>query len=235
LFQNENIGVNYIMKAVAVDIDGTITDKNRKICVNAINAIRKAEVSGYPIILVTGNILCAAKMVAIMVGTSGGIVGENGGVIQTRKKNQIIGNIEKCKPAYEFLKSKHEVEKVEFSDLRMSEIAIRRTIDVNIVKKTVKDFDVEVYDTKFALHLTDPNVNKGKSLEIVAKDMGITLDEIMAVGDSENDLEFLEVAGFKVAVANADEELKENTDYVTRKPYGDGTAEAIEKFILNKK
>jgi phosphoglycolate phosphatase len=235
LFQNEKIGVKYIMKAVAVDIDGTITDKNRKICVNAINAIRKAEINGYPIILVTGNILCAAKMVAIMVGTSGGIVGENGGVIQTRKKNQIIGNIKKCKPAYEFLKSKYDVEKVEFSDLRISEIAIRRTIDVNIVKKTVKDFDVEVYDTKFALHLTDPKVNKGKSLEIVAKDMGITPDEIMAVGDSENDLEFLEVAGFKVAVANADEELKENTDYVTRKPYGDGTAEAIEKFILNNK
>lgn len=221
------------MKAIAVDIDGTITDANRKICVNAINAIRNAEDNGYPIILVTGNILCAARMVAVMLGTSGGIVGENGGVIQTQKKTQTIGNIEKCKPAYEYLKSRYPVEKVEFSDQRISEIAIRRTIDVNVVKETLKDFDVEVYDTQFALHITDPNVNKGKSLEIVAKDMGITLDELMAVGDSENDLEFLEVAGFKVAVANADKELKENTDYVTSKPYGDGTAEAIEKFILN--
>ncbi|MGZ7118966.1 MAG: phosphoglycolate phosphatase [Methanobacterium sp.] len=222
------------MKAIAVDIDGTITDQNREICVNAIKALRNAEASGFPIILVTGNILCASRMVAIMVGTSGGIVGENGGVIQTRKKTQILGNIEKCKPAYEFLKSKYPVEKVEFSDQRISEIGIRRTIDVETVKETVKNFDVEVYDTKFAIHLTDPEVNKGKSLEIVAGDMGITLDEIMAVGDSENDLEFLEVAGFKVAVANADKELKENTDYVTSKPYGDGTAEAIEKFILNK-
>lgn len=220
------------MKAIAVDIDGTITDQNRKICVNAINAIRKAEDNGYPIILVTGNVLCAAKMVAVMVGTSGGIVSENGGFIQTRKKNSILGNINKCKPAYNFLKSKYPVEKTEFSNIRLSEIAIVRSIDVNIVKETVKDFDVEVYDTKFAIHLTDPEVNKGKSLEIVAKDMGITLDEIMAIGDSENDLEFLEVAGFKVAVANADKELKENTDYVTKKSYGDGAAEAIEKFIL---
>ncbi len=220
------------MKAIAVDIDGTITDKNRKICVNAINALRKAEDKGYPIILVTGNVLCAAKMVAVMVGTSGGIVSENGGFIQTRKKNQILGDIEKCKPAYDFLKSKHHIEKTEFSNIRLSEIAIVRNIDVNIVKETIKDFDVVVYDTKFAIHLTDPEVNKGKSLEIVARDMGITLDEIMAIGDSENDLEFLEVAGFKVAVANADEELKENTDYITKKPYGDGAAEAIEKFIL---
>lgn len=220
------------MKAIAVDIDGTITDQNRKICVNAINAIRKAEDNGYPIILVTGNVLCAAKMVAVMVGTSGGIVSENGGFIQTRKKNSILGNINKCKPAYNFLKSKYPVEKTEFSNIRLSEIAIVRNINVNIVKETVKDFDVEVYDTKFAIHLTDPEVNKGKSLEIVAKDMGINPDEIMAIGDSENDLEFLEVAGFKVAVANADKELKENTDYVTKKSYGDGAAEAIEKFIL---
>ena len=221
------------MKAIAVDIDGTITDKNRKICVNAINAIRKAEAKGYPTILVTGNILCAAKMVAIMVGISGGIVGENGGVVYTPKRNLILGDIEKCKLAYQFLKSEYDVEKTEFSDLRLSEIAINRNIDVNIVKETVKNFDVEVYDTKFAIHLTDPLVNKGKSLEIAAKDMGITPDEILAIGDSENDLEFLEVAGFKVAVSNADDELKENTDYVTKNPYGDGTAEAIEKFILN--
>ena len=222
------------MKAIAVDIDGTITDANRKICLNAIKALRKAEEKGYPVILVTGNILCTAKMVSIMLGTSGGIVCENGGVVYTTKRNLILGDIEKCKRAYEFLKSQHNIAKTEFSDLRLSEIAIKREIDVNIVKETVKNFDVEVYDTKFAIHITDPLVNKGKSLKIVAKDMGISPDEILAVGDSENDLEFLEVAGFKVAVSNADRELKENTDYVTKKPYGDGAAEAIEKFILNK-
>lgn len=222
------------MKAIAVDIDGTITDKNRKICVNAINALRKAEEKNYPVILVTGNILCTAKMVSIMVGTSGGIISENGGAVQTRERNLILGDIEKCKLAYQFLKSEYDVEKTEFSDLRLSEIAIKRNIDVNTVKKTVKNFDVQIYDSKFAIHITDPLVNKGKSLKIVAKDMGITTDEILAIGDSENDLEFLEVAGFKVAVSNADRELKENTDYITKKPYGDGAAEAIEKFILNK-
>jgi len=214
------------MKAIAVDIDGTITNQNREICVNAINALRKAEVNGYPIILVTGNVLCAAKMVSVMVGTSGGIVSENGGYIQTRKKNLVLGDIKKSILAYNHLKSEHNIKKTEFSEIRLSEIAIVRNIDEETVKESVKNFDVEVYDTKFAIHLTDPEVNKGKSLEIVAKDMGINVDEIMAVGDSENDLEFLEVAGFKVAVANADKELKENSDYVTQKPYGDGTAEA---------
>ena len=220
------------MKAIAVDIDGTITDKNRKICVNAINALRKAEDAGYPVILVTGNILCTAKMVSIMVGTSGGIVCENGGVVQTSQKNLILGDIKKCKDAYQFLKARYPVKKTEFADFRMSEIAIKRNVDVNTVKKTVHDFDVQVYDSQFAIHLTDPLVNKGKALKIIAEDIGIGTDQILAVGDSENDFEFLEVAGFKVAVSNADEELKKNADYVTEKSYGDGTAEAIEKFIL---
>jgi hydroxymethylpyrimidine pyrophosphatase-like HAD family hydrolase len=61
--------------------------------------------------------------------------------------------------------------------------------------------------------------------------MGVKPQEIMAVGDSENDLEFLEVAGVKVAVANADQELKSLADYVSQKPYGDGVKEAIERFI----
>lgn len=222
----------WIMNAVAVDIDGTITDQNRKISVNAINALRKAEDKGIPIILVTGNVLCAAKMVAVMVGTTGGIVSENGGFIQTRERNLILGDIDKCKTAYDFLKSKFQIEKTEFSDIRTSEIAIKRTIDVKTVKDTLKDFDVQIYDTKFAIHITDPGVNKGSSLEIVANDMRLDVGEILAIGDSENDLEFLEVAGFKVAVANADKELKEDADYITKAPYGDGTAEAINKFIL---
>jgi phosphoglycolate phosphatase (TIGR01487 family) len=111
-------------------------------------------------------------------------------------------------------------------------VAIERNISEEVVKETLKDYDVEVYDTKFAIHITDPSVDKGSSLEIVARDLGIKTDEILAMGDSENDMEFLRTAGMKVAVANADEELKAIADYVTQKTYGDGVAEAIDRFIL---
>jgi phosphoglycolate phosphatase (TIGR01487 family) len=121
---------------------------------------------------------------------------------------------------------------VDFSDQRISEIAFYRTIPVNLIKDTLKDFNVKIYDTKFALHITDPAVDKGTSMVHVAEDMGILPQEILAVGDSENDLEFLKVAGLKVAVANAAPELKASADYVTQKPYGDGVKEALERFVL---
>jgi phosphoglycolate phosphatase len=220
------------MKAIALDVDGTITDKTRKACLSAIEAIYKAEKNGFPVIIVTGNIMCSTKTISILFGTSGGLVAENGGIIESRRRKMILGDIEKCRPAYDYLKSKFDVRKVEYSDHRVSEIAIERDFDVKTVKNTLSSFDVEVYDTKFAIHLTDPSVDKGSSLELVVNDMGISLDDILAIGDSQNDIEFLEVVGTKIAVSNADQELKDIADYVTQKPFGDGVKEAIERFVL---
>jgi len=89
-----------------------------------------------------------------------------------------------------------------------------------------------VYDSKFAIHITDPSVNKGSSVIKVAADIGVSPGEILAIGDSENDIEFLSAAGVKVAVSNANPELKDIADYVTSKPHGDGVREAVEKYIL---
>jgi phosphoglycolate phosphatase (TIGR01487 family) len=220
------------MKAIAVDIDGTITDNTRKVCLSAIEAIRKAEKAGVPVIIVTGNILCFTRAASILLGTSGGLVAENGGVILSHGEMKVLGDISKAEKVYKYLKLKHEVERVQFSDMRVSEIALFRTIPGDLLKETLRGFDIEIYDTKFALHLTDPAVNKGYALKLVAQEMGIKPDDIMAVGDSENDIDFLQVAGKKVAVANADNDLKDIADYITQKPYGDGVAEAIERFIL---
>jgi len=220
------------LKAVALDVDGTITDETRRVCVNAVNAIYRAENGGIPIIFVTGNVLCVAKALSIFLGTTGGLVAENGGVIESGIRNKILGNVKECEDAYEFLKSKFDVTRRVLSDDRVSEVAIERTIPVEIVREAVKDFNVVVYDSKFAIHLTDPLVDKGSSLEMVCSDLGLKTDEILAIGDGENDIEFLRVAGVKVAVNNADENLKDIADYITVKSYGDGVAEAMERFIL---
>jgi len=220
-----------LIKAVAVDVDGTITDSRRRLCCSAMESLRSAEEKGIPVIIVTGNILPVTKTLSIFMGTSGGLVAENGGVIESPHGRKILGDIEKCQRAYEFLKTKYALEKVDFSQERVSEIAFYRTLPVELIKDALKDFDVKIYDTRFALHITDPAVDKGSALVRVAEDMGIRPEEILAMGDSENDLEFLKVAGLKVAVANANSELKARADYVTEKSYGDGVKEALERFL----
>jgi len=240
------------IKAIAVDIDGTITDKDRKICISAIESIRYAEKIGIPTIIVTGNIFFYAYATATLIGATGGIVAENGGVISELddegiEKIKVLGDFQKAQKTFDYLNIKlaenndknteNVLKKVDDSESRLSEIALYRTIDESVIKRLLneskEEFGVEVYDTQFALHITDKNINKGSSLDIVAKKHGFVLDEILAIGDSENDIEFLSVCGFKVAVANADKNLKKIADYVCKNKYGDGVKEAIEKFILN--
>lgn len=224
--------VSRLIKALALDVDGTITDRRRRGCISAIETIYKVEEAGIPVIIATGNVLCFTRALATFMATSGGLVAENGGVIESNGFRRVFGNFELCKDAYNHLKSELPVEKVKNSHLRVSEIAITRKIPVKTVKKVLEDFDVVIYDSKFAIHITDPSVNKGSSLIEVAGEMGVKPDEILAVGDSENDLEFLSAAGVKVAVSNADNELKDIADYVTSKPHGDGVKEAVERYIF---
>lgn len=221
-----------MIKALATDVDGTITDKTRRGCLSAIETIHRVEEMGIPVIIVTGNILCFTNALTTFLSTSGGIVAENGGVIHSMDKPEILGNYEICKEAYEYLKEELPVEKVQNSNLRVSEVALTRKIPVESIKDVLKNHPVKIYDSKFAIHITDPQVNKGSSLLKVAGTMDIKPEEIMAVGDSGNDIEFLSAAGLKVAVSNADDELKDIADYVAKKAHGDGFKEAVERFIL---
>ena len=75
---------------------------------------------------------------------------------------------------------------------------------------------------------------KGDGVLKLAKLRGISVEDIVTVGDERNDISMIEAAGTGVAVANAREELKAIADYITEKDNNHGAiAEVINKFILN--
>ncbi|MDI6654872.1 MAG: phosphoglycolate phosphatase [Candidatus Hydrothermarchaeota archaeon] len=219
------------IKAIAIDIDGTLTNELRRFDLEAVQKVREIEARGVPVILATGNILCITESAAIFIGTSGCLIAENGGVIKNIKNDETLylGNLKKVEKAFEFLSKKIKVQKVARSELRKTEIAIYRTVDAAEVKKLLKGFDVGVVDTKFAIHIKDSNVSKGKALLKVAKIMGIKPSEIAAIGDSENDREMLECAGYAISVG--EEKLRNVSDFVTRGSLGKGGREALEHVI----
>lgn len=230
------------VEAIAVDIDGTITDQDRKICISAIEAIRAAEKLDIPTIIVTGNVVNYAYATAVLIGASGGIVGENGGLIFKEGTNdnqvQLLTNKELVDNAQRYIQE-HVESKVHLSadnQFRMTEVVYYKTVSKEILINALKGFknedDIKIYDSGFALHVTDKNINKGKALKLLCEQNDININNLMAIGDSENDMEFLNVSGIKVAVANADDSLKEISDYVCKNCFGDGVYEAIEKYIL---
>ncbi len=82
------------------------------------------------------------------------------------------------------------------------------------------------------IEFTCQGVSKGSALKQLAKDLAVKQEEIIAIGDSYNDLEMIDYAGLGVAVANAREELKERADYITSTNNQSGVAKVIEKYII---
>ena len=69
-------------------------------------------------------------------------------------------------------------------------------------------------------------------MKILAKKFGIERSEIMAIGDSYNDLPMLKAAGISVAMGNSTEEVKNSCDLVTELCENDGFAYAVANFIF---
>lgn len=85
---------------------------------------------------------------------------------------------------------------------------------------------------RYNIEINAAGVNKGTGLVRLGELLGIRREEIMACGDGDNDTVMLREVGFGVAMANAEEQVKEAADYITLSNEEDGVAEAIEKFAL---
>ena len=89
-----------------------------------------------------------------------------------------------------------------------------------------------VFPAPSMMELTAKDVNKGEAMLSLAASLGIEREEVMAIGDSGNDLEMLRAAGLSVAMGNASPEVKEKAKFITASNEEDGVARAIERFVL---
>ncbi len=84
------------------------------------------------------------------------------------------------------------------------------------------------------VEITNTTATKGNALVKLAELLGISVEETMAVGDSENDLDMIQKAGFSVAMANSEESVLESADFITKSNDEEGVAFALQQ-ILEKK
>lgn len=82
------------------------------------------------------------------------------------------------------------------------------------------------------INIVDPGVSKGNALEVLVSYLGISLDEVIAIGDGTNDIPLFSHAGMSIAMQNAPDEVKAAADYITADIDHSGVAAAINKFLL---
>eukprot|EP00271_Cylindrocystis_brebissonii_P014287 TRINITY_DN3559_c0_g1_i1.p1 TRINITY_DN3559_c0_g1~~TRINITY_DN3559_c0_g1_i1.p1 ORF type:complete len:759 (-),score=98.35 TRINITY_DN3559_c0_g1_i1:657-2864(-) len=83
------------------------------------------------------------------------------------------------------------------------------------------------------LEILPHGASKGAGVKILLDHLDVPADEIMALGDGENDKEMIEMAGWGVAMANGSPATLAVANAIVRSNDEDGVAEAIEKFILS--
>ncbi|AXI67297.1 Cof-type HAD-IIB family hydrolase [Streptococcus suis] len=96
-----------------------------------------------------------------------------------------------------------------------------------------KDYTT-VRSQDYLLEILPNGASKASGLKKLADRLGILPEEIMAMGDANNDLEMIEFAGLGIAMGNANEQVKAIAQDITDTNENNGVAKAIEKHILNK-
>lgn len=101
------------------------------------------------------------------------------------------------------------------------------------VEEALADVDVDMVESEHSsLEFSPTGANKGTGLLALADLLGIPREATIGVGDADNDLPMLRVAGLAVAMGNANEAAKAAADVVVADNDSGGCAEAIDRFLL---
>jgi hypothetical protein len=172
------------------------------------------------------------KGLSIYIGTTGPIISENGGVVSYRGERKLLADRKNPDKAFEYAARHLPIRKTDTDIWRVTEVAIFTDVPVEEVRRSLEDFEgVKVNTTGFAIHIYNSGISKGRGLEIACSLLGISIEETVSIGDSENDVEMIERSGLGVAVKNASEVVRESADIVLDKNNGEGILQLVRDLL----
>lgn len=239
-------------RAVATDLDGTLTVDRRSYTLptEAIEAIRVLRSSGVRVYLVTANGFPIAMALAKYIGFDG-IVAENGCVVAHPEPLYPLRVRRLCGENLRWLAREiaerfpdNVIESWQ-NDFRLCDYAVvsrRRGEPHGPIIEKIRQYlhergleeRVKLVSSGYAIHIAPRECSKLEGLKVLLEEEGIGLEEVVGVGDSSLDIEFVTGTGVAVAVSNADRELRERVQIITDSPSGRGFSE-LARLILDAK
>ena len=231
-------------KFVTVDIDGTLTDGEKRLNTRALNSLERLEKAGIPVVLATGNVRAITYGLWRFLKLSGPICCENGGVLWHPSFDEPILQADgaEAKRAAEWLDSvmhlKEGSKGIESNQWRESEWCLYPGEDLEQIRTHLADSEwshLSALRTGFAIHLMEPHLTKGSGLEILLERMGWSKEDMLCVGDAPNDLSMFELAHWSVAVKGAFDEVSQAADVRSPHYHGDTFEPLVEAILEAKK
>ncbi|RLL46680.1 HAD family phosphatase [Oceanobacillus piezotolerans] len=241
------------VKLIALDMDGTLLTTKHEVSPRTKQAIEKAMEKGVDVVLSTGRGIGACYPYAEELNLTSYLVTANGGQIWTMEKELLdehlletatiekLWNIGRAQGVFMWMISTEGVFTNEapdnFYDYKWLKFGCQ-TDDKEKLDYMVKELsyfeELELTNSlPTNIEANPKGVSKAKALHFLCDKMGITMDNVMACGDSLNDIKMIQEAGIGVAMGNAQEAIKNVAKYVTDTNNNDGVAKAIEKFVLD--
>ncbi|WP_106496612.1 Cof-type HAD-IIB family hydrolase [Lentibacillus sp. Marseille-P4043] len=240
------------IKLVALDMDGTLLTSEHKITDQTRQVIKKALANDVHVVLSTGRWLGSCKPFADSLNLSSYLVTVNGGEIWTvhnellerhlidAKLMEMMWELGAENELASWMVSTdnvwYDARPENFYDHEWLKIGFdshdKAKLD-SLVKKLSHHEELELTNSMPTnVEINPIGVNKANALASVCERIGITMDNVMAVGDSLNDIKMIQQAGIGVAMGNAQEAVKQAAYFVTDTNNQDGVANAIRRFVL---
>ncbi len=210
--------------AIASDYDGTIADDGVTLP-STIAALRRFKASGRKLLLVSGRHLDDLKTVLPELDLFDIAVLENGGLlyypttdaIRTLAPPPPAAFVERLRP--------HDLPEFQVGHT----IVATKATEEAIVREAIDalGLDLEIILNTDSLMVLPPGIHKASGLDAALAELKLDRANVAAIGDAENDMVFLQHAGYAVAVANALPQVKAIADRVTKGERGKG----VEEFI----
>jgi len=221
------------LRVVVTDVDGTLTDADRRLDPRAVRLVRSLETRGIPVALATGNVLPIALGLYRSLGLSGPIVAENGGILyhQDAGGRDVVERLTDravALAAFRKLRTAGLPVRQLFTDRwRESEVALETNVSVAAVRRALGPSGVEVESTGYALHLMERGGGKLPGLTRALGYRGLTPADAVILGDGDNDVAMLRAAGFGVSFASASYRARRAARYVTHAEFAAGFVEGL--------
>jgi len=242
-------------KLLALDMDGTVLNDQQQITPETAYWIQEAVKAGITVSFSTGRGFDSAMPYAKQLGLNSPMITVNGGEVwsapyQLHRRHLMDAGV--MKELYQIAKRYD----VWFWAYSVGQIYLRSSWDNEIIFEdkewlkfgyTVEDEGMrhEILSQLRAMggleitnssptniELNPKGISKASGLLDVCELLGIGMHEVVAVGDSINDLAAIQAVGLGVAMGNAQETVKEAADQVVASNEEDGVAEVIRKFLL---
>ena len=248
----ENFKNDVEIKLVALDMDGTLLNNKGQVSEENRKTIKAAKDKGIIVVLSTGRSILTVREHADDLELTSYLVTVNGSEIYDEKRDLVernLVNTEHIQWMWELSKLHktkfwaintertwhnempedfHKLDWLKFGftieddatrELVLNELTSRGEFE--LTNSTLKNIEVNT-----------AGINKARGLALVCSRLGIEMKNVMAVGDSRNDLMMIKEAGLGVAMGNAQDVVKEEADWITSTNEEDGVAKAIQKWVL---